>query len=230
MSRKENLFSILCQITITVFIRRAIITAVTASIVLVITIIIDIMAIFLVVIIFIPMTDIAFPNKTPDRMVKEKDKYSKFGMLTWEDGKEHHLPQDFADMLGWKELAKKVDSVYLEISVGGNTLVLCDNYGQAGAINYYTKQGICAVTFSADYIHWFDLSKDYVHLIRVKEGWEREREMKETSPHFQYSKLADSITNQYAREKGTLIFTFQNAKIDINERIKQELSDRKTFH
>ncbi|KKX47100.1 hypothetical protein L950_0228290 [Sphingobacterium sp. IITKGP-BTPF85] len=28
-------------------------------------------------------------------------------MLTWEDGKEHQLPQDFADMLGWKELAKK---------------------------------------------------------------------------------------------------------------------------
>ncbi len=37
------------------------------------------------------------------------------------------------------------------------TLVLCDNYGQAGAINYYTKTGIKATSFNADYIDWFDL-------------------------------------------------------------------------
>ena len=29
-------------------------------------------------------------------------------MLKWEDGKVHELPQDYADMVGWDELGKKV--------------------------------------------------------------------------------------------------------------------------
>jgi aminopeptidase YwaD len=42
-------------------------------------------------------------------------------------------------MLGWRELASKVDSIYLAIADKNHTLILCDNYGQAGAINYYSK-------------------------------------------------------------------------------------------
>jgi hypothetical protein len=73
-------------------------------------------------------------------------------LLRWEDGKDHLLPQDFADMLGWKELALKVDSAYLKLPNKDNTLILCDNYGQAGAINFYTRQKLRAVSFNADYI------------------------------------------------------------------------------
>src|SRR5205814_8630643 len=94
----------------------------------------------------------------------------KFGLLRWEDGRDHELPQDFADMLGWRELDAKVDSVYARLPDKNSTLVLCDNYGQAGAINYYTSQNIKAVSFNADYIDWFDLSKRNKNLIRVKEA------------------------------------------------------------
>ncbi len=149
-------------------------------------------------------------------------------MLTWEDGKEHPLPQDFADMLGWQELARKVDSLYDQIPRSENTLVLCDNYGQAGAINYYSKRGIKAVSFNADYINWFDLNKAYRNVIRIKDRWERERELAITSPFFGKSILADSITNSYAREYGTVIFTFIHAKININERISKEIASEKT--
>ncbi len=51
-------------------------------------------------------------------------------MLTWEDGKEHPLPQDFADMLGWQELARKVDSLYDQIPRSENTLVLSTIMGR----------------------------------------------------------------------------------------------------
>lgn len=183
--------------------------------------------IILVVVLFIPIYNIAFPNKSPHYIVSHPDKYKKFGMLTWEDGKDHQLPQDFADMLGWKELAGKVDSIYLKMPNKKNTLVLCDNYGQAGAINYYSKLGIRAVSFNADYINWFDLSKKYNNLIRIKNPSERNNEMKETSPYFQKSFISDSITNKYAREYGTTIFTFINAKIDINERIKKDIEEEK---
>jgi hypothetical protein len=179
--------------------------------------------------IFIPIYNVAFPNKSPQYIVQHSEKYKKLGMLRWEDGKDHLLPQDFADMLGWKELSSKVDSIYLSLPNNNNTLILCDNYGQAGAINFYTTQKLRAVSFNADYINWFDLSKRYVNLIRVIDAGVKNEELQETSPFFQKSILADSITNQYAREYGTGIFVFTDAKIDINERIKAEIDEEKNY-
>ena len=104
---------------------------------------------------FIPFYKIGFPNKSPEYIVQHQEPYRKLGMLRWEDGKEHDLPQDFADMLGWKELALKVDSVRVQLPNPDQTLILCDNYGQAGAINYYTKnKKVVAQSFDADYINW----------------------------------------------------------------------------
>lgn len=183
--------------------------------------------IILPILFFIPMYNLAFPNKTPEYIMQHQDSYKQLGMLRWEDGRDHDLPQDFADMLGWHELAQKVDRAYEEIGEPEKTLVLCDNYGQAGAINFYSRKGIAAVTFNADYIDWFDLSKDYAHVIRVKEREERNTEMRETSPYFQKSMMADSITNSFAREFGTVIFSFQGAKINVNERIKEEIDEVK---
>ena len=179
---------------------------------------------------FIPMYNLAFPNKSPEYIVNHSEKYKKLDMLRWEDGKDHALPQDFADMLGWKELARKTDSVYAALSNKKETIVLCDNYGQAGAINYYTKKGIKAVSFNADYVNWFNLDVKYKNLIRVKENEEVSNEFKETSPYFQSSSIAGEITNKYAREYKTTIFVFTGAKVNINKRIEQEIKEEKNYH
>jgi hypothetical protein len=186
-------------------------------------------AIAVPLLLFIPVYNVAFPNKSPEYIVQHSESYKKLGLLRWEDGKDHLLPQDFADMLGWKELALKVDSIYLSLPNKENTLVLCDNYGQAGAINYYTKQKLKAVAFNADYLNWFDLSKQYENVIRVKESENVSEELQETSKFFQNSTLADSITNLYAREFGTGIFIFTGAKIDIRQRIKDEIDEKKNY-
>ncbi len=177
---------------------------------------------------FIPILNVAFPDKTPDYIIQHAENYKKLGLLRWEDGKDHLLPQDFADMLGWRELASKVDSVYTGLPDKSSTLVLCDNYGQAGAINYYTRQKIRAVSFNADYINWFDLTKEYKNLIRVKDqGDGADSELLKSAPFFQNAVLADSIKNKYAREFGTTIFSFTGAKIDIRERIRNEIDKKK---
>ncbi|MBP1223624.1 glycosyltransferase family 39 protein [Flavobacterium sp. 1355] len=178
---------------------------------------------------FIPMYNLAFPNKSPEYIVQHPEKYKNLGMLRWEDGKDHALPQDFADMLGWKELARKTDSVYAALPNPEKTLVLCDNYGQAGAINYYTKKGIKAVSFNADYVNWFNLNVQYKNLIRVKEYDKNNDEFKETSPYFKSSLIAGEITNKYAREYKTTIFLFTDAKININKRIEQEIKETKDY-
>lgn len=175
------------------------------------------------------MLRFAFPDKSPDYIREHADTYRKVGMLRWEDGKEHPIPQDFADMLGWKELAQKVDKVYAQMPNKGQTLVLCDNYGQAGAINFYSKEGIRAASFNADYLHWFDLSIPYKNVIRVKEAQDGDTEMQKTAPYFEKAVVEDSITNPYARERGTVIFGFTGAKIDVNKRVAQEIKEVEAY-
>ena len=181
-------------------------------------------AIIMPVLFFMPMFPIFFANQSPEYIIANRGIYKKYGLLRWEDGKDHKLPQDNADMLGWKELASKVDSICDGIPNLDNTLILCDNYGEAGAINYYTKNPkISAASFSADYINWFDLSKPIHTLIRVKELQDRDGELDKTRPYFESGYIADSITNPLAREYGTTIFVFKGAKIDVVKRIEQEI-------
>ena len=54
---------------------------------------------------FLLLFNIFFATKGPDYIVKNAKTYKELGLLRWEDGKDHSLPQDNADMLGWKELA-----------------------------------------------------------------------------------------------------------------------------
>ena len=179
------------------------------------------------VLLFIPVYQVAFPNKRPEVIVRHPERYKQLGLLRWEDGKDHALPQDFADMLGWRELAAKVDAAYARSPHPEKTLVLCDNYGQAGAINYYTRQPISAVSFNADYINWFDLDEPYIHLIRVKTAGQTATELKETGPLFVKGYAADSVRNSFARERGTTIFVFEFAKVDINRRLANEINQER---
>ncbi len=184
------------------------------------------LSLVLPVVFFIPMYRYAFPNQPYAEIVRNNEVYRELGLLRWEDGKDHALPQDFADMLGWKELAALVDSAHAAIG-DGHTLILCDNYGQAGAINYYSARGLQAVSFNGDYINWIDLSTPYRHLIRVKAKKGKEDEMEQTSPYFEQSVELGYVTHPYARESGTTVFSFRGATVDINERIRKEVAEKK---
>jgi hypothetical protein len=169
-----------------------------------------------------PLIYLDMPIRSPEQFVTFAKEHPDLGMHRWEDGKKYPISQDFADMIAWKELAEKVEKA---VPKNGNTLILCDNYGQAGAINYYSKGRIKADAFHDDYLHWFNLEKPYQHLIRVKNAGKIEEEMQKTLPYFANGVVADSITNPYAREYKTSIFVFTDAKININDRIRQELEN-----
>ena len=182
-------------------------------------------AIVIPLILFIPVLRIAFPIYPPAEIAAQRDLYQKCGMLRWEDGKDHELPQDFADMLGWKELAHKVDLVYSQVKDKKHTLVICDNYGLAGAINYYSKhKGMAAVSFHADYKYWFDLKDDISTVISVKTAHNEDIENKGDSLLFEKIILAGKIENPFARESGTCIFLMTGPKTSINAIIKERLA------
>jgi len=181
------------------------------------------------VLFFILFFHVFFSDQSPEYIVKNAKEYQELGFLRWEDGKDHSLPQDNADMLGWKELAFIVDSVYSKFPKNEQTLILCDNYGQAGAINYYARNiNHTAVSFNADYINWFNLNTRYDNLIRVKENDQKENELRTSSPFFSSAFIGGSVTNPLAREYGTTVFVFEKARIDIRNRIKQEIEKTKS--
>lgn len=161
----------------------------------------------------------------PEYYLTHQDKFKELGMLRWEDGKDHKLPQDFADMLGWKELAEKTDLILSQIPNREETLILCDNYGQAGAINYYGKfKNLKAVSFNADYINWFPLDKKIKNVIRIKEFDPNSKELATTGGYFETAYKADAIASPFAREYQTTIFVFENAKLDVNPFLKNEIN------
>ena len=186
-------------------------------------------AIAIPILLFIPFIQIAFPLKSPAAIKAHPEKYQQFGLLRWEDGKDHALPQDFADMLGWRELAAIVDSAYETISDKENTLIRCDNYGQAGAINYYSKhKNINALSYNADYINWFPKNKKWLNIILVKEIKDDDTGRKDEKSLFDIIYLAGKIQNEYAREYGSAVYLLLGAKKGVNEIIEMEIKKKQT--
>jgi hypothetical protein len=159
--------------------------------------------------IFLITLKVIYPVYTPVEIRQNAKAFEKLGMLRWEDGKNHDLPQDFADMLGWREMAEKSLAAYKTIPVGEleNTLVICSNYGQAGALNYFNRAKMPdAYAFNTDYIYWLPRLKRIQNLLFVGG-----KPSQEVIGMFKDFKLTGSVENEYAREKNTGIYLLTGA-------------------
>ena len=175
--------------------------------------------------IFLLTVKVVFPVYTPPEIRENAQAFEKFGMLRWEDGKNHNLPQDFADMLGWHEMADKSIAAYKMLPADelGNTLVICNNYGQAGALNYYNKGKMPeAYAFNTDYIYWLPYLSKIVNILVVgnKPGEEIIRLFKDC-------KLMGVVENTYARESNTGIYLLTGAVAGFTERFYKLVEERK---
>ena len=130
-------------------------------------------------------------------------------------------------MIGWKELAGIVDKA--RFSLGDEewmqTLIICDNYGQAGAINYYADTYLAAVSMNADYQNWFPGKEKIIRTVILVQS------AKKQSPNIysQYFQSIDSvgvIGNKMAREYGTTVFLLRNAhKVWDGDSFKKWISE-----
>lgn len=185
--------------------------------------------VILPVAIFLPVAKVVFPVKSPEEIQRNIAPFKDLNLLRWEDGKDHVLPQDFADMLGWKELAHKTDSAFNSLADKDHTIIVCDNYGQAGAINYYTKnKSVQAVSFNADYINWFPLDKKISNIILVKEREDDDRMREVEKPLFDSVYVFSEVTDPFARETGTTIFILRHAKVNMNKLLRKEIVERRS--
>ena len=165
------------------------------------------------------------PFQKPSEIIADKKSYERIGLLRWEDGVNHSLPQDFADMLGWKEMSDKALKAYkmLPTSELNNTLIYCDNYGQAGALNYYNRNKMPqAYSFTTDYIYWLPDKINIQNMLFVGK-----LPSEEVINMFEEYRLIDTVENEYSREKGTEIYLFLGAISSATEMFYKIAEERK---
>ena len=180
---------------------------------------------------------IAIPFLPPERLTAfyaAHPIFRKLGFLQWEDQNDHPLPQDFADMLGWREMTVRIARVYYSLppSERAQAVLDCDNYGEDGAVDYYGPAFHLppAIGHGASYLLWTheDSFREDVFILTTDARNEIHADfMKE----FRYVSLADSVVNPYAREYGSYIILlkgpsdkFRKVWWDYYESLKKETS------
>ena len=186
-------------------------------------------AVSIVIILAVPFVPMLLPIWKPVKLAGYYTKYgiSNTGILKWEDRKDHPLPQDFADMLGWKELADKVSNAYalLPDSIKKITLIHCRNYGQAGAISYYGNNLPQVNTDNGSFLLWMP---DTYHIKNILLVARRLPDQDDSVfQQFEKHRMTDSIKNFYSREFGTKIFLFENANNIANSMIEENIRKQK---
>jgi hypothetical protein len=88
---------------------------------------------------------ISIPAALPVLSVNSFISYSKSLGLNQQNSEHKELadlPQFYADMFGWEDLARTVSSVYSSVpdSEKSTTIIFASNYGQAGALEYYSAK------------------------------------------------------------------------------------------
>ncbi len=132
-----------------------------------------------------------------------------------EDGQYHALPQDYADMLGWDELAAAAGSAWQSIPDPSSCFVFCNNYGQAGALTVLGKQyGLPQpVCFSESFYYWIPkiLPVEITSAIYVNDQLGED-----IADIFTDIAVAGEVTDTLAREYGTKVYLCTRPRKSFN--------------
>lgn len=167
--------------------------------------------------IVLPVLPYSLPILAHERMLVYAEQSKQFGLedaLRWEDGRLHDLPQDYADMIGWEELADIVIKTYNQLGDAekAGTAIYAENYGQAGAVKFYGKKhGLPEpVSFNASFLFWAPDSIEIETLIYINH-----EPGEDIYYHFAEVEVVGRMTNPYARESGLPVFLCRYPRNDF---------------
>lgn len=164
------------------------------------------------------------PQKLADFYIKTNA--SRTGALRWEDQQNHALPQDFADMLGWEEMARKISAAYNTLTPAEkmHTIIFCDNYGQAGAVTFYAKKYGLPLPYStnASFLYWMPDSLHVENLLLLTD--DTTDMQKPFVKQFAWAAQTGTITTPYARERGDLVILLKGADSSFNKMFYQKIA------
>jgi hypothetical protein len=178
--------------------------------------------IFIIVPIYLGLTfiPISLPIFAPNKLAAfyQQKHLDKYGLLRWEDQQNHPLPQDFADMLGWKEVTEQTANVYNSLSEEDKkkTIIKCDKYCLSGALNFYGKNYNLpeAYSYNASFLLWFpDTLHTIANVITVGENFPDST--KEIVKYFESISVKGELKEPLARENGAQIILWYHCKDDL---------------
>lgn len=143
--------------------------------------------------------------------------------VKWEDQELHATTQDYADMLGWEEMARLTKLAYDKIPAAerAQSTIIAGNYGQAGAIKHFKKKYKLPepVSLSSSFALWSPDSIETKHVIFIDE------DVSKIAPAFSSAIHVGTVENPYAREKGTSVYLFSDPVTDVNRFYKSVRMD-----
>ena len=144
-------------------------------------------------------------------------------VLRWETGRVHNLPQDYADMLGWDELAALTAKAYEQVRDKQACMIYAENYGQAGSVmvlgkKYNLPEPVC---FSESFFYWFprDLEHEIFSFIYINDTLGDD-----VHKLFADCRLIGQVQNSFAREYGTGVWLCTNPRASFNKFWRQRVS------
>ena len=169
---------------------------------------------------------VSLPVMKPEQYVRFMNSIGMEKSQRWEDGEYYDLPQDYADMIGWKELTGIVRDAYFSLTPEErqHCTIFANNYGEAGALNFYGKKDRLphVVSFNDSFLYWAPDSVPFNIVIKVGES-------DDLLEMYDNVRIVSRISTPYAREYDVPVYLFKNPKTDVNkyyqERLFQERSD-----
>lgn len=174
---------------------------------------------------------IALPILPPQQLAEVYVKFGtkNTGALKWEDLKDHPLPQDFSDMLGWEEMTQKVAKAYNMLSDAekADASIFCNNYGMAGAVNYYGPKYNLPPAYSdnASFLYWIPSKPKMTNFVLVSD--DPDEQQHDFAKGFKSVIKVDSVTSEYAREKGDYIYLFIGADDNFQKFFEKKIAGDK---
>ena len=97
------------------------------------------------------------PILPPPTMARYASAMGLTSAVTTNTGQVEALPQDYADMLGWEEMVAGLARVYdsLPPDERRRAVVVADNYGEAGAVDFYGPRYGLPRAVSSEGTYWF---------------------------------------------------------------------------
>lgn len=142
---------------------------------------------------------VGLPILAPERMARYAERLGITAAVRTNRGTVGRLPQDYADMLGWKEQAEAVTAVYraLPPEDRARAVVLGANYGEAGALEFYGPRLGLPRPVSPTGSYWFFGPGDKPGDVLVTIGLTRE----DIADRFGRVVEAARVTNAWAVEE-----------------------------
>jgi hypothetical protein len=172
----------------------------------------------------IPSAILVVPFATPFLSVDNFLKFSNFLGIRPSSGERSELgalPQFFADRFGWEEMVQKVAEVYNSLPEEDKEKVLIfgQNYGEAGAVDYYREKYGLPKAISSHNNYWiWGYPENYTGEVMIVIG----SNLEDNSQFFEEVELAASHKNDLGMPfENVDIFVCRKLKISVEELWRQ---------